>query len=104
MGARWAWFAKCPSGHIYGGFSGGADRCGECDSFPETEIQCSHMWTDDPCNCKELLENPPPPHSCLTDPAVRELCEAAEGAYQMLLLSGKRPDRLRKALEAMGEK
>ncbi len=43
-------------------------------------------------------------HDCRKHFTVRELREAAEGAYQMLLLSGKRPERLRKALEAVEEK
>lgn len=60
MGARWAWFAKCPDGHVYSGFSGGADDCYECRKPPAIEIECQHLWDlTSPCNCREEIAKLP---------------------------------------------
>lgn len=60
MGARWAWFAKCPNGHLYGNFSGGADNCYECGEEPAETVDCCHQMFD-VCDCKEWLNRPEPP-------------------------------------------
>ena len=39
LGARWSWSAICADGHIYGGFSGGANECPQCGEPPVREIQ-----------------------------------------------------------------
>lgn len=57
MGARWPWVAKCPEGHIYSNFSGGADDCYECGKEPEVETYCPHLWDEEGrCDCAEVLE------------------------------------------------
>lgn len=57
MGARWAWWAKCPNGHIYSNFSGGADNCYECDLPPAVELDCQHWWKGyENCDCKEQIK------------------------------------------------
>ena len=55
MGARWYWVAKCPNGHVYSNFSGGADDCYECGAEPEKVIDCPHWATDEPCDCMSQL-------------------------------------------------
>lgn len=61
MGARWAWWARCPSGHVYSNFSGGADDCYECDKEPVKVIDCHH-WVNnyEGCDCREQIKQPPP--------------------------------------------
>lgn len=55
MGARWAWFARCVNGHVYGNFSGGPDNCYECNGDPVESVDCEHLYGDKPCNCRAVL-------------------------------------------------
>lgn len=55
MGARWQWFARCPNGHVYSNFSGGADNCYTCDQPPVEVIDCPHWGIEAACNCEEEL-------------------------------------------------
>lgn len=56
MGARWAWEARCPNGHCYGNFSGGADLCPTCNEEPEAVIDCEHWYRMENCNCREQIK------------------------------------------------
>ena len=61
MGARWSWYARCPNGHIYSNFSGGADPCDECGLTPIRIIDCPHWMVDEEnCDCAERIKEAEP--------------------------------------------
>ena len=48
MGARWAWEARCQDcHHTFGGFSGGADPCPNCDSENVLETTLGGQYSPD---------------------------------------------------------
>ena len=61
MGARWAWYARCEAGHIFSNFSGGSDGVCDavegCNAAVDCEIQCPHMFDEEPCDCEKYLES-----------------------------------------------
>ena len=91
MGARWAWYARCEAGHIFSNFSGGSDGVCDavegCNAAVDCEIQCPHMFDEEPCDCEKYLESrmdKRPVDPCPDCTALRTRLAEVEGALRPL--------------------
>ena len=89
MGARWAWYARCEAGHIFSNFSGGSDGVCDavegCNAAVDCEIQCPHMFDEEPCDCEKYLESrmdKRPVDPCPDCTALRTRLAEVEGALR----------------------